>query len=130
MSPSLFLLFNHELTPRQEEDARASLRVSDIREPPSEVKSMWRRIPPELKGIDAYLSPIKAWLEEEAQKGDFVLIQGDFGACFIMVRFAFEREMIPVYSTTDREADEAHHENGSITLTHHFKHVTFRQYGV
>ncbi len=129
MSTSLFLLFNHELTALQEEEARASLHISSINEPPPGLKAMWRQIPPELGEIDGYLEPIRAWLGREADRGDFVLIQGDFGACFLMVGFAFEHGLVPIYSTTNREAEEAQHENGSVTLTHRFRHRMFRRYG-
>jgi hypothetical protein len=38
--------------------------------------------------------------------------------------------MIPVYSTTSREAVEVHHEDGSVELTHRFRHRMFRRYGL
>ena len=63
------------------------------------------------------------------KKGDYILIQGDFGACFLMVQFAFEKGFIPIYSTTEREAVETHGEDGSVSLTHRFKHRIFRRYG-
>ena len=130
MTPSLYLLFNHELTSLQEKDALDSLGVAHIKEPPSNLKWMWRQIPPDLREIDSYLEPIKVWLREHSSKGDYVLIQGDFGACFIMVNFALEQGLIPVYSTTERDAIEEHGENGSVKLTHEFKHRIFRRYGV
>lgn len=97
---------------------------------PPDLKSMWQRIPPELSEIDAYLKPIKTWLETEAKKGDYVLIQGDFGACFLMVGFAFKLGLIPIYSTTEREAVEEYGADGSVTLTHRFRHRIYRRYGV
>ncbi|MEA3280185.1 MAG: CRISPR-associated protein Csx20, partial [Thermodesulfobacteriota bacterium] len=61
---------------------------------------------------------------------DYVLIQGDFGACYIMVRFAFEKGFVPVYSTTRREAVEKQQSDGAVKLVHQFKHQVFRKYGV
>jgi len=130
MSLSLYLLFNHELTSLQEKDALVSLGVELIKDPPSDLKSMWRQIPPDLRGVDSYLQSVKNWLKKFAEKGDYVLIQGDFGACFIMVNFALKQSLIPIYSTTEREAVEEHGENGSIKLTHQFKHHIFRRYGI
>jgi len=130
MARSLYLLFNHELTSLQKEDALVSLGVERIRVPPPDLKSMWRRIPPDLPAIDSYLEPVREWLKGDAGKGDYVLIQGDFGACFIMVSFALEQGLIPVYSTTEREAVEEHRDDGTVKLTHQFKHRIFRRYGV
>jgi len=127
---ALFLIFNHRITSLQEQDASQSLSVDRITDLPSDLKSIWEQIPPDLPGIDSYLEPVKAWLKNHSDKGDYVLIQGDFGACFIMVNFALEQGLIPVYSTTEREAVEEHGDDGSIKLTHHFKHHIFRRYGV
>ena len=129
MARSLYLLFNHELTSLQKEDALVSLGVERIRVPPPDLKSMWRRIPPDLPAIDSYLEPVREWLKGDAGKGDYVLIQGDFGACFIMVGFALDQGLIPIYSTTEREAVEEQGDDGTVRLTHQFKHRIFRRYG-
>jgi len=128
MSQSLFLIFNHEITPVQESDARDSLYVQQIINMPPDLKDLWRQIPPDLPKISAYLNPVKDWLAGHTRKNDCVLIQGDFGACFIMVKFAFETGLIPIYSTTQREVAEEHKEDGTINLSHQFRHRIFRRY--
>ena len=97
---------------------------------PPDLKALWRQIPPDLTEIDNYLEPVKTWLARQSAESDFVLIQGDFGACYIMVQFAFEKGLVPVYSTTRRKAVEEHGNDGSIKLVHQFKHQIFRKYGV
>ncbi len=123
------MIFNHRITSLQGQDASQSLGVDRITDLPPDLKSMWQQIPPDLTGIGNYLKPIKEWLKGHTAKGDYVLIQGDFGACFMMVNFALEQGLIPVYSTTEREAVEEHGDDGSIKLTHRFKHRIFRRYG-
>jgi len=126
---SLFLLFNHALTPPQEADARASLGVADIHEMPESLRGIWGQVPAALEAIADYLSPVRDWLSETARPGDYVLIQGDFGATCHMVRFAFDAGLIPVYATTIREAAEEIQPDGTVRMTHHFKHRIFRRYG-
>ncbi len=126
----LFLIFNHTMTALQEQDARMSLGVHQFVDLPAELKVMWRQIPADLERIDPYLAPIKTWLEDVSNQGDYVLIQGDFGACFIMVKFAMERNLAPIYSTTAREALEEHGEDGAVKMIHEFRHCIFRKYGV
>lgn len=128
MPRSLFLIFNHDITPVQENDARSSLGIEQIICLPSNLKDLWRQIPPDLTEISNYLEPIKTWLARQAAKSDYVLIQGDFGACFIMVKFAFETGLIPIYSTTEREAAEEYMEDGTVNLSHQFRHRIFRKY--
>jgi len=126
---SLFLIFNHQITPIQVQDAKNSLGIERIIEMPDALKELWRQIPSDLAEISDYLIPLKEWLLSQAVKGDYVLIQGDFGACFIMVSAAFDMGLIPVYSTTKREAVEEHGEDGSVRLVHQVKHECFRKYG-
>ncbi len=57
-----------------------------------------------------------------------MLIQGDFGACHIMVNFAFYLGLVPCYSTTAREVIEKPLQDGAITVTHNFRHIRFRRY--
>jgi hypothetical protein len=129
MSLSLFLIFNHNITPFQESDARSSLGVQQIINMPSDLKSLWEQIPSDMEKIDDYLFPIKDWLAQNSVINDYVLIQGDFGACYIMVKFAFKIGLVPIYSTTNREAVEQQSDDGTIKLVHHFRHQKFRQYG-
>lgn len=127
---SLFLIFNHRLTRVQKDDARASLGVGRIIDLPTDLKKNWCQIPPDLPAINNYLAPIKTWLSEKASHSDYVLIQGDLGACYIMVDFAFDKGLIPIYSTSHRNAVEEHKPDGSVQLIHHFEHRLFREYGL
>ena len=130
MHRTLFLIFNHQITDLQKDDAVNSLGTSLTKDLPRDLKELWSRIPPEMPEVVPYLEPIRKWLRAEAIKGDYVLIQGDFGACFIIVNFALAQGLIPVYSTTEREAVEEHEDDGTIKLTHQFKHHIFRRYGI
>lgn len=129
MASSLLLLFNHTPTALQEEDARRSLGVEKIVHLPEFLRPVWNSVPPELEKIEGYLAPIRSWVLEASRTGDCLLIQGDFGVTYLMVRFAFENDLVPVYSTTERVADEEHGPDGSVRLVHNFKHCRFRKYG-
>ena len=60
---------------------------------------------------------------------DYVLVQGDFGACCLMVDYARRLGLLPIYSTTRREVHEECLKDGSIRLVRSFRHVRFREYG-
>jgi hypothetical protein len=124
----LILLFNHQLTPAQEADAIEHLGVEIFFYPSDEIRRLWSQIPPELTILSDYLRPVYTWLETQSAAGDFVLIQGDFGACYAMVQAAFRMNLIPIYATTRREAVENQLPDGSIQLTHQFRHVKYRKY--
>jgi hypothetical protein len=127
--PNLFLIFNHELTSLQKDSAFKELGVGLFYKFPPELERVWSQIPPYINGLTEYLKPIIQWLSASAKSCDYVLIQGDFGACYLMVQTAFQLGLIPIYSTTRREATEAHGADGTVQLMHQFKHVIFRKYG-
>jgi|GEM_PF-836389 len=126
--PALFLLFNHCLTETQETDASDSLGVDRIVHPPLEISRRWAEIPPEVEDLASHLSPIFSWLGNEAHSGDFVLIQGEFGATFLLVHEAIRLGLVPVYSTTIRQAVEQHLPDGQVKISHIFSHVRYRKY--
>ena len=124
----LLVLFNHTLTPSQERDARSSLGINKIVLPTDEIKRVWSQVPPDLETLWDYLAPVRSWLADTASPGDFVLVQGESGATFLVVNFCLENGLIPVYSTTERRAVEEHLSDGGVELRHTFCHVHFRQY--
>lgn len=125
--PHLHLLFNHALTPDQERDARTSWGVDTIVSLPQALQNLWSAIPPELDALDTYLAPIIEHLDREARERDLLLVQGDFGATYIVVRYALERSLVPLYATTRRESvDEV--VEGKVVKRSLFSHVRFRTY--
>lgn len=126
---SMFLLFSHRLTPEQQHHAEMNYGVACFRTPPEEIQSIWSQIPPDADCLDPLLSPVKRWLEQHADKGDVILIQGDFGATVLMVNHAISLGLIPVYATTQRQAREKEMPDGSIETYHIFTFKRFRVYG-
>jgi len=124
----MLLLFSHELTVDQREDADASLTINEFVPLPPHLQESWRNIPPMKSLLSDYLDLFRRWIEENADLGDYVLIQGDFGAAYSMVNFAFLSGLIPVYATTERESVETQMPDGSVKLERIFKHRMFRRY--
>lgn len=126
--PRLFLLFSHQLTPDQMADAQRTLATSDWVALPAALQARWSEIPPDADTIADHLQPIFDWLQAAASPGDFVLIQGDFGAVYLAVTFAVARELIPIYATTARQVVETRLPDGQIQTQRIFAHVRYRRY--
>jgi len=122
----MYLLFSHTLTDSQIDDAKSTLKVDKFIYLPKNLQKIWSEIPPELDSLDEYLNKIKHFIKS-ANKGDYVLIQGDFGAVYHMVNFAKELGLIPIYATTKRESIELKQGNKIIKKSI-FKHIKFRKY--
>lgn len=127
--PDLLLLFNHSITPAQREDAVQQLGIERIIDPPDDIRTIWSALPPGDEDLVPALESVVTWLDSTADPGDYVLVQGDFGACWLLVRHCLEQGYVPVYSTTERYAAEKHLDDGTVRLVHHFSHVRFRKYG-
>jgi hypothetical protein len=125
----LLLLFNHTLTQDQQDAATRELGITRIITPPLPLRQLWSNIPPDAEALLPLLAPLSAWLKDVGEEGDYILIQGDFGACFLLVNQALRLGLAPVYSTTSRQAVEVRLDDGRVRLEHTFKHVRFRHYG-
>lgn len=124
---NLILLFSHSLTGEQLKDAKHTLGINRIITLPDNLKNIWSNIPPELPVVNDCIYEIKDWLLENANKGDYVLIQGEFGATYLMVNFSFKHGYIPVYATTKRINREKI-VGDKVINEKVFKHVRFRFY--
>jgi hypothetical protein len=123
----VILLFNHTLTDAQKHDAKNTLNVKEFINLPKELQHTWSNIPTDVASLLILLAPIKEFISKEARKGDYILIQGDFGATYAMVEFTKSLGLIPIYATTKREVIETNAGNKVIKKSI-FKHERFREY--
>lgn len=120
----LFTLLNHTLTPTQKDQ----LQTMGITKIISISDKKWSAIPPYLETLDEFLKPYQQTLKAQAQKGDYLLVQGDFGATYQMVNYSKSLELIPIYATTKRISKETTLKNGIIQKQTLFTHCIFRKY--
>lgn len=123
----MFLLFSHTLTSEQKEDAKGSLGVEEFVMLPSDLQELWSNVPATLDDLSDYLEPLKNYFQNNLQKHDVVLIQGDFGATYVMVNEVKSLGAKAVHATTKRNVLEKSIEN-KIVKTSVFEHVRFRSY--
>ncbi len=122
----MILIFSHQLNEKQIKSANNDFAVEQFVYLPKELQNIWSNIDPDLEKLD--LESIKEFLKGEANSGDIVLIQGDFGACYSLVEFAKSLDLVPVYATTKRIAKEYLNEDGKIEKKSIFEFRRFRRY--
>jgi len=66
-------------------------------------------------------------IKKPAEQPDYILIQGDFGAAYQLVRWAFAKGLRPIYATTERKVVE-NRDGDKVNSKKVFKHVRFRFY--
>lgn len=121
---TFFTLMNHTLTSEQEEDARKNLNVDKFI---NITDARWSDIDPSDESVIKFVETYKNKLKKQAKAGDVLLVQGDFGATYNMIRFAKNMGLIAVYATTNRIVSERV-ENGKVVIKREFKHARFREY--
>ena len=123
----IFTLINHILTQRQLKELN-QLYGADCKiiYPPQDIKDYWAQVPPLPILEDNQICEITQWLEQ-ANKGDVLLVQGDFGATFTIVDYALKKGLIPIQSVTKRVETEEY--DGEKVFKHYiFMHECFRKY--
>jgi hypothetical protein len=124
----MLLLFSHTLTENQKKDAHDTIGITEFTPLPHHLQDVWNNIPPTLPSIINHLDPIKKWMNKTAENGDIVLIQGDFGAVYVMVNYAFSIGAIPVYATTEKKSAEISMSANTVKTERIFEHKIFRRY--
>ncbi|QSZ27546.1 hypothetical protein ACETAC_01070 [Aceticella autotrophica] len=127
-SKKMFLIFSHQLTDSQKQDACLNLNISEFIYLPDNLQRKWSDISPYEETLALFLQDLLEWLKLNAKKDDYVLVQGDFGAVFLVVDFCFKNELVPVYSTTKRQIVNEHIIGRDVQVSRMFSHVRFRKY--
>ena len=124
MPKTLFILLNHALTDAQKSEAKERFNIEKFVNITNE---KWSNIPPQIDNLSDFLSEFALTLKSNAKKGDYLFIQGDFGATYTLVRFAINLGITPIYATTRRIYVEVI-ENGEKIIKKSFIHERFRAF--
>lgn len=120
----MFVLISHGLTQEQKSQA---LKVFGVENIINIADDAWSNISPSDENILYVLNRYKKELMLEAEAGDILLVQGDFGATYNMINFAKNIGIKTIYATTKRMAQELVIDGKTITRRE-FKHEKFREY--
>ena len=124
----MVLLFSHHLTSDQERDIENNLHIDTVYGLPDNLQKLWSQVPTHQElDFNRYLAEVKTFLTKKLEEGDYVLIQGDFGATYHMVNFAKEQGFVPISSVNKRISKESI-EDGIVKKYSEFKHECFREY--
>ncbi len=123
----LYTVFSHTLSSEQFTDAQERFGVSEVVVFSDTLLKIWSNIPADKESIKPYLVPLWEHLKD-VTKDDYVLVQGDFGATYIVVEWVKSQGATAIYATTERNTVEKMLDGKSIK-TSVFSHVRYRRYG-
>ncbi|ACV38989.1 CRISPR-associated protein Csx20 [Leptotrichia buccalis] len=122
----VLLVFSHQLTENQKKELVEEYKVKEIKNLPEELQNMWSNVSIK-KNYKENLEKIKKFIKENFNKDDIILIQGNWGYTYNLVKWSIENELIPVYSYTERNVEEIK-EGEIVKKISYFEHVKFVKY--
>jgi len=123
----MFLLFSHKLTEAQRRDAIDSHRVDKIVYLPDKLQKNWSQVDSVEEQWER-LEEIWNFVKKKGKRGDYVLIQGEWGWVYHSVNYFKGEGMIPLYSSTKREVVEIVHDNTRVEKQSLFEHARYKSY--
>ena len=126
MERKALLLFSHQLTENQEKELVENFKVKKIVSLSSELQEMWSNVSIK-ENYKENLEKIKKYIEENFNENDVMLVQGNWGYTYNIVKWSIEKKLIPVYSYTERNVEEIK-DRENVKKISYFKHVKFIEY--
>ena len=126
MERKALLLFSHQLTENQEKELVENFKVKKIVSLSSELQEMWSNVSIK-KNYKENLEKIKKYIEENFNENDVMLVQGNWGYTYNIVKWSIEKRLVPVYSYTERNVEEIK-DGENVKKISYFKHVKFIEY--
>lgn len=120
------LVFSHQLTENQEKELIEEYSVKKIEKLPDDLQNLWSNVTIN-KGYKENLEKIKNYIIENFHKEDVLVIQGNWGYTYNLVKWAIKNEYLPLYSYTERNVEEIK-DGEDIKKISYFRHVKFLKY--
>ena len=126
MERKALLLFSHQLTENQEKELVENFKVKKIVSLSSELQEMWSNVSIK-ENYKENMEKIKKYIEENFNENDVMLVQGNWGYTYNIVKWSIEKRLVPVYSYTERNVEEIK-DGENVKKISYFKHVKFIEY--
>ena len=120
------LVFSHQLTENQEKELNGEYNVKQIEKLPDNLQNIWANVTIG-ESYKENLEKIKEYISKNFHIGDILVIQGNWGYTYNLVKWAIENEYLPVYSYTERNVEEIK-DGEDIKKISYFRHVKFLKY--
>lgn len=120
------LVFSHQLTENQKKELTEEYSVKKIEKLPDNLQNIWSNVTIG-ESYKENLEKIKEYISKNFHIGDILVIQGNWGYTYNLVKWAIENEYLPVYSYTERNVEEIK-DGEDVKKISYFRHVKFLKY--
>ena len=120
------LVFSHQITENQKKELTEEYSVKKIEKLPDNLQNTWSNVTIG-ESYKENLEKIKEYISKNFHIGDILVIQGNWGYTYNLVKWAIENEYLPVYSYTERNVEEIK-DGEDVKKISYFRHVKFLKY--
>ncbi|WP_456083140.1 CRISPR-associated protein Csx20 [Leptotrichia sp.] len=120
------LVFSHQLTNNQEIELLEKYKVGKIEKLPEELQYMWSNVSIK-KDYKENLEKIKKYIANNFNSKDIMVIQGNWGYTYNLVKWSINNGFLPLYSYTERNVEEIK-DGENVKKISYFKHIKFIEY--
>ena len=120
------LVFSHQLTENQEKELIEEYSVKKIEKLPDDLQNLWSNVTIG-KDYKENLEKIKNYIIENFYIEDVLVIQGNWGYTYNLVKWAIKNDYLPVYSYTERNVEEIK-DGEDVKKISYFRHIKFLEY--
>lgn len=120
------LVFSHQLTENQEKELNGEYNVKQIEKLPENLQNIWSNVTIG-ESYKENLEKIKEYISKNFYIGDILVIQGNWGYTYNLVKWAIKNDYLPLYSYTERNVEEIK-DGEDVKKISYFRHVKFLKY--
>ena len=117
---------SHDINEKQKEELINSLGVTEIETLPLDLKQKFSNV--QIETYTRNLNEILEYLKNNTQPEDILVVQGQAGYQYQIVKQLQQLERICVFAFTERVSKEVVNEDGTTTKTSVFEHKQFIEY--
>ena len=122
----VFVLISHQLLPEQKQELYDRFGIIELRYLPENLQQIWSNVLYDDKYY-TNLNEIIDYVFSILNKGDYVIVQGNWGYTYKLVEEAKKHNIIPLYAFSVRDSIEEII-NGEVVKTTKFRHQCFVEY--
>ena len=120
------LVFSHQLTDNQERELLEDYEVEKIEKLPEKLQDMWSNVSIK-KDYKENLEKIKKYIVNNFNSKDIMVIQGNWGYTYNLVKWSINNGFLALYSYTERNVEEIK-DGENVKKISYFKHIKFIEY--
>lgn len=123
----VIVFLSHKINEEQKKELLEEFKIQDLIFLTDELQDIWS----DVKCDDSYyigIEKMKKFMIENLREGDYIIVQGNWGYVYELVKLAKEKGIHAIYSFSYRNSEEEILKDGISLKLSKYKHIKFIEY--